>query len=85
MTPPPHHPYLNKLVFKYIPNHRTDRHVGEGSEESLFSAAIAAAEAKRMNNLKNLNYEGLKTIHSCAPPPLTTDDRGRRRRGAARG
>ena len=52
MPPPPYHPYLNRLVSKFIPNHRTDGLVREGFEESLFSAVIVAVEVKTMNSLK---------------------------------
>jgi hypothetical protein len=52
MSPPPRHPYLNRLVSKFIPKHRTDDLVRDGSEESLFSAVVVAAEVKTMNNLK---------------------------------
>ena len=52
MSSPLRHPYLNRLVFKSISNHRTDAPFREGSEESLFSAVIVATEAKTMNNLK---------------------------------
>jgi hypothetical protein len=43
---------LEQTGFQSIPNHRDDRLVEEGSEDSLFSAAIAATEAKATNNLK---------------------------------
>jgi len=35
MPPPPRHPCLNRLVFKFIPNHRTDGLVREGSESFI--------------------------------------------------
>jgi hypothetical protein len=52
MPPPSRHPSLNMLVSKSIINHRTDGLVREGSEESLSSAVIVAAEAKTMNRLE---------------------------------
>ena len=52
MPPPPRHPCLNRLISRSIPNHRTDGLVKEGSEESLFSTVIVAAETKTMNSLK---------------------------------
>ena len=52
MPPPPRHPCLNRLVSKSIPNHRTNGLVKKGSEESLFSTVIVAAEIKMMNSLK---------------------------------
>ena len=43
MPPPPHHPCLNRLDYKYIPNHRTNGLVRKGSKEYLFSVVIVAA------------------------------------------
>ena len=50
---PPHHPYLNKLISKSIPNHRVDRLIMSGSEDSLFGIDIAAVNVKMTNNLKS--------------------------------
>ena len=65
MPPPLHHLCLNRLDSKFIPNHRTDRLVEVGYEETLLSAAIivaAGAEQLERAELSDWWHNGI-----CAP------------------